>query len=256
MVDDNLGDRRCIAIIGAGYAGLTLINLLSNKNTSETKVHDSVMIFDALHPPSTFVEGDLCVPIAKELYRILGWNWPTFGKSGISDSESLIREEILQKDLRRKPNVQYYHFCFKIEGAGPAGNYLSLHFRNRSNGCFFCHPKLFDVVVLCHGVRSSSLLQNIPSKLDKKILIVGDARFYRIWDFGYLRLKQGANQAMKDAIDVSILLRSNGSGDWGKYGLKFKRQDASQSYICLICVVCSLIVISKLFTIKDCSQGP
>ena len=242
MVDDDQVQGRSIAIIGAGYAGLALANLLLNKNVSEKKSNDSVMIFDALHPPSSYVEGDVCVPIGKEFYRTLDWKWPISCKSGIDNGESLIPEEILLQDLRKKTNVQYYHFCYKIEAAGSSGNHLSLHFWNRANGCVFFHPTKFDVVVLCHGVRSSSLLQQIPSKLDQKILILGDARSYRIWDFGYLRLKQGANQAIKDAIEVSNLLRSHECDDWGKYGLRFKRQDSLKSYILLICVFLSVIV--------------
>jgi hypothetical protein len=239
--DDHV-HRRHIAIVGAGYAGLALTNLLLKQNSFQANPIDSVMIFDALHPPSFFVEGDLCVPIAKELYRNLDWTWPLSCKI-ISNDDSFIREEFLLQDLRKRPRVRYYHFCYKIEADRLSDNQLALHFLNRANGKVFCHPLRFDIVVLCHGVRSSSLLRQIPLKLDQNILVLGDARFYRIWDFGYLRLKQGANQAIKDAIEVSNLLRTNNSNDWGKYGLRFKRQSIMKQYIFLMCIFLSLIIL-------------
>jgi hypothetical protein len=276
-----------IAIIGAGYAGLSLANLLQLMN-QETKKGDStvtsptdlfsVVLLDALHPPSPLT-GDLCVPHAKHLYKALGWKW-TF------ENDTVIPEEALLQDLRRSADIQYQRYCYKIEPQqDPNSNTkLSLLVWNRKKDECFRYPSTFDVVIICNGVRSSKLvgqvLQIMPScfipslfynehdqrlarMMEGRILFLGDARWTPWWDFGRHRITQGANQALHDAMQVSQLLRQEllvrrqqkcEQGvqpvglchDWGKFGLRNKRQEIIRHRIFLMIMLLLLPVATNV----------
>ena len=175
-------DGISIAIIGAGYAGLALANLLihdRNKKdppmpkptlTTRTRTRTtgcSFVLFEALHPPSP-LGGDVCIPHAKHLYEALGWEW-TF------ESDERIPEEALLQDLRRTPQIEYHHVCYKIEhdeeydydtvpndapeSSRTDGIKLSLLIWNRKTDECVRYPSTFDVVIICNGVfRSKQLL--------------------------------------------------------------------------------------------------
>ena len=199
-----------LAIVGAGYAGLALANLLIKYNHQ-----NDFVILDALHPPSP-LSGDLRVPVAKKLYQRLGWKW-TFV------SDNVIPEETLQRDLRRNVSqILYQHFCYKIEEVSD-NNQLSLLVWNRKTNECFRYPHTFQIVIICNGVRSK-LMGQVPHGLSDRILLLGDARSSRTWDFGRHRIAQGANQALQDAMEVSQLLSRNAT-DWGKFGIEVKRRE-------------------------------
>ncbi|KAI2512716.1 hypothetical protein MHU86_1712 [Fragilaria crotonensis] len=280
-----------IAIIGAGYAGLSLANLLERMNQDLKKADSNVtsptdlfriVLLDALHPPSPLT-GDLCVPNPKHLYKALGWNW-TF------DNDAVIPEEALLQDLRRTADIEYQRYCYKIEPQQQqlqqqdSNMKLSLLVWNRKTDECFRHPSTFDFVIICNGVRSSKLvgqvLQTMPTyflpsvlvnktnqqrstMMEDRILLLGDARWTPWWDFGRHRITQGANQALDDAMQVSQLLlqellvrrrrrQPNCEQevlqpvglfhDWGKFGLRNKRQEILRHRIFLTIILLFMLL--------------
>ena len=202
--------RARVAIIGAGYAGLALANLLMKHNQSVDFV-----LLDALHAPSP-LSGDLRVPVAKQLYQTLGWKW-TFS------SDESIPEESLQRDLRRRVSqILYQHFCYKIEESSDKKDLSLLVWNRKTNECFR-YPHSFQIVIICNGVRSK-LMGQTPRGFSDRILLLGDARSSRSWDFGRHRIAQGANQALQDAMEVSQLLAGDHT-DWGKFSVEVKRRE-------------------------------
>ena len=204
-----------LAIIGAGYAGLALANLLIHQKTN------NFVIFDALHPPVSSQTGEVRVPEAKKLYQELGWEWHF-------DNEQLLPEEMLLQDLRRLPKINYHHFCYKIcnDGEVSSQRRLSLLIWNRKTDECFRYPSSFDRVVICNGVRSKLSTQSfVPHYMlvDNRILLMGDSRWTKWWDFGYHRITQGANQALKDAMQLSELLQTfnhkGKQGEWRKFNV-------------------------------------
>ncbi|KAI2512720.1 hypothetical protein MHU86_1716 [Fragilaria crotonensis] len=279
-----------IAIVGAGYAGLSLANLLQRMNQDLKKADSNassqtdffhIVLLDALHPPSPLT-GDLCVPNAKHLYKALGWNW-TF------DNDAVIPEEALLQDLRRTADIEYQRYCYKIEAQQQQQQEwnmkLSLLVWNRKTDECFRYPSTFDFVIICNGVRSSKLvgqvLQTMPSyflpsllvnktnqqrstMMEDRILLLGDARWTPWWDFGRHRITQGANQALDDAMQVSQLLlqelvvvvrrrrQPNCEQDvlqpialfhdWGKFGLRNKRQEIIRHRIFLTIILLFMLL--------------
>ena len=260
--DDERRQHRRIAIIGAGYAGLALSNLLLVKQQQQQQHYEHVL-FDALHPPSP-IRGDLQVPVAKELYAMLGWKWNNCSSEHISDVS--IPEETLLQDLRRAPMIMYRHFCYKIETVTTTAEtnntnnkLLSLLIWNRKTGDCFRYPMAFDLVVICNGVRSK--LHYGPLDAHSRILVLGDARYTRSWDFGQQRIAQGANQALQDAMQLyQLLCTSSSSGspisgggmvDWEKFAIKtkVKRQDTAKLriiYTLLIAATCYLYLSGSI----------
>lgn len=255
-----------VAIIGASYAGLSLANLLLSTNNSATTTIELVII-EALHPPSPgALVGNLRVPNAKRLYDQLGWKYP-FSKTGTArdENESVVPEDELMQALR-KPVVSktlYRHACYKVEAAGLHDDddnsktncrQLSLWLWNRQTDMRERYPHAVDVIVICTGVRSQWWRHGIPSSLDDRILIMGDAAS-TMDPFGQRRIRQGANQAMQDAMNVAALLLllrksewcSTGDGCyWNGFGLRVKRRAMLQQRLLFLLGVVFVAVAAWL----------
>lgn len=215
-----------IAIVGAGYAGLALANLLQ-KNTTL-----NVVVFDALHPPTpgTLV-GQICVPVVKRLYRELDWKFkfplPTSSHDGL-----VVQQEDLLQDLRRNVTVRHHCVCDKLEGGG------ALLVWNRKTGERSRYPLSFDLVVVCTGVRNDTL--RIPIS-DPNVVFLGDARATTILlDFGRSRIRQGANEAMQDAMEVAAQLATGNPQDWGKFSYHHKQRQVMKVRLLLACGIAFL----------------
>jgi 2-polyprenyl-6-methoxyphenol hydroxylase-like FAD-dependent oxidoreductase len=271
-----------VAILGAGYSGLSLANLLLSH---APKKHDNdwadVVLIEALHPPTPgALVGNVRVPNAKLLFQRLGWSYPwgrmqeqqrqggntgdRFHASGENQSlpttsTSIVPEDELIQALRRpvESKIWHRHVCCQVEAAAKNSNndddQLSLLLTNRETETTFRYPHAIDVLVICTGASSSkSIMRNIPSSSLSRciILVLGDARA-SIDVLGQHRIRQGANQAMQDAMDVSemLLLLSKGETltrqQWGRFGLRAKRRAVTQVWIFFVLIVAILACLVR-----------
>jgi hypothetical protein len=267
---------RRVAIIGAGYAGLSLANLLvlhaSKKYDNNGQV--DVVLIEALHPPTpAALVGNVRVPNAKLLFQRLGWSYPWGGvqqqrqrfnvehrlhadgsqeEAGGNESSpttnSIVPEDELIQALRRpvESKILHRHVCCKVEAAISNDKQIYMLLRNRETASTFRYPHSIDVLVVCTGASSKPKL-HIPSSLQSRcILVLGDARAL-VDLLGQHRIQQGANQAMQDAMDVSDMLSTGGTTPrlWGRFGLRAKRRAMMQVRVCVVLLVAILVFMFR-----------
>jgi 2-polyprenyl-6-methoxyphenol hydroxylase-like FAD-dependent oxidoreductase len=228
--------RPQIAIIGAGYAGLALANLLIGD-----KCYD-VTLFEGLHrpPDEGGLVGTISLPCLTKYFRKLGWAIPD------NDCHA-VPEEKVRKRLRKSVDscIRYWHVCYSLQESADGHVTLLLWYR-KTDECFESTIH-YDLVVVCNGVRSERLLkQSSLHSACNRVVLLGDARHVD-WDFGKRRLQQGANQAILDAMEFGDILLEFEDLDsvmeckWGKFSAQKKlRQIVKQRIAGLFLVLLSI----------------
>ena len=178
-------EKESVAIIGAGYAGLTLANCLKQQSTT---------LFDRLAPPREGVlVGKIRVPIARLLCEKMGWSLP------VSDDE--VEEEWLLSKLRNKrvnEMIQYHSSVSAIVFESESGYFLSVHNR-KINALTREGP--FQRVVVASGMRTSRNFR-------KHAIVVGDAAS-TLDVFGLNRINSGAHRAISQAMALASELEND-----------------------------------------------
>ena len=181
-----------VAIIGASYAGLTLANVL-HQHSIPYIIFDSKQSF-------TYVTGDLNLP-----------SWNTIAKKlelETNDNDWPSRQEVIESLLNRvKPNVQCSQRIVQIE---------------KRMGCFYLHSMQISHShgeITIHGpfqsvVGADGVLSTVRAYALNETYLIGDARWSkdRWYDFGLRRVKQGANLAMLDGLELGqemVTMRSS-----------------------------------------------
>jgi 2-polyprenyl-6-methoxyphenol hydroxylase-like FAD-dependent oxidoreductase len=175
-----------IAIIGTGFAGLTLANYL--------KLHDiPFQLFEASSEEPLRGTTKLNLPAGKAIFADLGLSF-TF-----ESSNNVPRYSILE--TLRAPVRKQIHFATTILAA----NSCSIEERD---GVYLLDHKgtirgPFRLVVGADGVLSRFRMSK-----HQRVALIGDARWAAdiFWDLGMSRINQGGNIAMLDAIELGALI--------------------------------------------------
>ena len=235
-----------VLVIGAGYAGMTLAIRLTRPTPQEEREHCggchprwNVMVVDRLAPPDAgSLVGNIRLPSAHAVLKKLGLQLglpasPTTTGTTNSDTtrpNDLYPEEDLLMLLRSQIDIRYRCFVTELEecdirdGSENAPKmYAIVRARQHDNAEEPQEERLgpFDLVVVANGVMSSLKQRHtkIPSSSattttrrteNGRIAMIGDVRWVRArwWDYGTKRIREGANVAMRDGLDLAELLLS------------------------------------------------
>jgi 2-polyprenyl-6-methoxyphenol hydroxylase and related FAD-dependent oxidoreductases len=200
-----------VAIIGASYAGLTLANLLHNHGIP-------YRLYDIKSPPFTFVTGGtpFCVPSFPRVRNLLKLEKVGNHKSSAFMEESTPENYPTRQDVtnllqeRVKKNISYDQNVIKIERKHGNGLYvhhetysanIQINKKDRNQSIKVSGP--YQYVIGADGVLSKC--RNVALS---DIFLIGDARWVndRWYDLGFQRIKQGADIAMQDAIELGELI--------------------------------------------------
>lgn len=223
-----------IAIIGASYAGLTLANVLHSKNIPYT-------VFDSKYFPFTYITGGTSfdVPSYTFVLKSLGLIQE---KNEDKDIPVPTREQvisILLKRVKDHNNIVFGQNITKIERVvkGGVDNHVEFYLYSRTNHTgYYSYRNHTDPSTTTKNNKSSSDGQHecahvcgnlygpfqcvvgadgVLSKCRKNALtgtyLIGDARWVndRWYDLGFRRIKEGADVAMLDAIELGASLNLN-----------------------------------------------
>lgn len=225
-----------LLIIGAGYAGLTLAQMLASSNNNRR--HWQVTVVDRLHPPSLEehkIHGLIRVPFAVQYVL------PLLRKSLANDRhradqihalldkatvDHRLPEEELMTVLRDDIPVQYRHcaeeiLCLPEENQDVANNtsllYVRIKIRRKhhhhhdvdANACTTTTTTNhlwgpYDGIVAADGALSS--FRKVPPAAVGRVWLLGDAHNKRRLDFGWQRLQRGADMALSQAVQLAQAL--------------------------------------------------
>ena len=232
----------CLLIIGAGYAGLALAQMLasSSNHSSNNRRHWQVTVVDRLHPPSLEehkVHGLIRVPFAVEyvlplLRKSLASNRHRADQiQALLDKATVdhrLPEEELMTVLRHDIPVQYRHcaeeiLCLPEENQDAANNTSLLYVRIKIRHKHHHHPQNDDAnactttttttnhlwgpyagIVVADGALSR--FRKVPPAAVGRVWLLGDALNNRRLDFGWQRLQRGADLALLQAIQLAQAL--------------------------------------------------
>lgn len=183
-----------IAIVGAGFAGLTLANYLS-------EVADC-HIFEAKEEPIA-IFGTIRLPVANEILDELNLS------EAKSRGEVLIHRQHFLKLLRSRALISYGHRIEQItlsDSSSDLKEVGAIRWLQDSQGQLL-GP--FDCIIVACGLSYDARSSQLMKKADA---VVGDARWkYDVWfwDFGRTRVQQGGNIALQDARELARAIMSD-----------------------------------------------
>jgi 2-polyprenyl-6-methoxyphenol hydroxylase-like FAD-dependent oxidoreductase len=184
-----------IAIVGAGYGGLTLANILHINDIPYT-------IFESKHPPFTYITGgsEFNVPSLHLVLSALQLE----KKLSINNGSPLSREGIITILWERvKDNIVCGQQVTNLEKRNDSESFYIHHAAITNayskNGLHSTMSGQYDCVVGADGVLSKCRTTALTGTY-----LVGDARWVndRWYDFGFRRINQGADLAMLDAVEL------------------------------------------------------
>ena len=176
-----------IAIVGAGFAGLTLANYLSNSQC---------IVFEAKDQPIPIV-GSIRLPSVFRISHELGLLIP--GLMRRYDGSLVDRQAFLMA-LRAHATIEYGYTVERIKQTAQGRRWL-VDTRGRRHGPF-------DAIIVANGLSFDSGSTQLILDCDA---VVGDARWqYDVWfwDFGRTRVDRGGNIALEDAKELAQAILS------------------------------------------------
>ena len=225
------GARERILIIGAGYAGLTLANLLLQEPNNKAPFFEVVVIDRLRAPPNgNVIHGTIRVPFAKHLLPqikrldstkvqalLLQESQRDNGRDKLHETEllALLRETVSVYYQHEAQNITYRTITKGSSGGGDGGKVqLYVTIRKRTSVYGPC-PKNdvistwgpYDWVIAADGALSQ--FRNLPDRVScQQVLLVGDAQWVHghWWDLGRQRLHRGADLALQQAHKVATAL--------------------------------------------------
>lgn len=198
-----------IAIIGGGYAGLTLANYMQTMNRIQCYVLEA-------KEEAIPIVGTIRLPHARPILQELGL---------LEDNESSIFQGVDLVDRQRfqgllRSNITIEHSCriVRMEEEKVRGGTCLWDTQGRKHGPF-------DWIILATGIwvsNDSSVLvtsEKTPSFQQGAPVtaVLGDARWQYdtwFWDFGRQRIQKGGDIALYDAQELAhCIMQSIGKGD-------------------------------------------
>jgi hypothetical protein len=210
-----------IAVVGAGFGGLSLALTLSRHDNNDAL---KVVVLESQPSAAGGIVGELHLNWGKQSLAQLGLSGLWKKLSSRSERIDCVPQECLQRALREEAasSIRYGHCVIGIEQV-PDGRLLCLLDGDR--------PAVgpFDIVVGADGVLSRFRL--LPPC--GRVALVGDARWAqdRWWDLGAARIQCGADLAIRDGLELGKLLltRKDGwdlsVGDLGPFCAASKRRE-------------------------------
>jgi 2-polyprenyl-6-methoxyphenol hydroxylase-like FAD-dependent oxidoreductase len=220
-MDDDPSKSSRVAIVGAGFAGLTLANYLS------THQWPCVELFDAKSEPIPII-GTIRLPHAKKvLEEVLGLQGippsnsidhthrhpPSLVLQGQVHGQVVPREDFLN-GLRQNVTIRYSCRIVRVEQQRSmiddddddgAQYFMMIDDKGQSHGPF-------DVVVAADGLFGQEW--NSSSTMTA---VMGDARWQYdmwFWDFGQTRIQRGGDIAICDGLELGQrLVKGEALGD-------------------------------------------
>jgi hypothetical protein len=198
-----------IAIIGASYAGLTLANMLHNNGIP-------YRLYEIKSPPFTFVTGGtpFCVPSLPHVRKVLKLEKDEDQSPVLLQNENVkkipTRQDITNLLQQRvKENIIYDRNVIKIERKHD--NRLYVHHEQYSANNRMNKDRTKDIKVsgpYQYVVGADGVLSKCRIAALTDVFLIGDARWVndRWYDLGFQRIKQGADIAMQDAIELGEII--------------------------------------------------
>jgi hypothetical protein len=226
---NNNKSKKCsIAIVGAGFAGLSLANLLADNATYHYEVFEARSDNDDL---SSYYNAEVRLPC--------------------------LNQQTLRDRLKIKLNLQENSSCLMSRaeilrelGRGVVEtiqfNCQITDIQEKGKGCYWLTDSQgkqhgpFSIIVVADGVRS-------PFRRLHFVYCIGDARWVRdvFYDFGRTRIQQGADIAMRDALALEQMLSSgNNHGDEEIRKERFQPRKRSIEFlmVCLAALIWAWLV--------------
>lgn len=180
-----------VAIIGAGYAGLSFANVLRLK----AKINTQYTIYESMIPPFSFIAGKFEIP-----------SYPIVLSSLNLKNSGLDRKNVfctLREKVQSK--IKYGIKVLSMKRLNVKGGDHFYLYTSDSEGNKAI-SRGYDFVVGADGVRS------ICRNGLKGVFLIGDARWVsdRFWDLGFKRIQEGADIAMRDALDLGEYISREG----------------------------------------------
>jgi hypothetical protein len=192
-------DKPQIAIIGAGFAGLTLANYLHDRSIG-------YVLFESKQEEPNYFVANFALPSGKDVFRAIGLVWKC--------SHSTVPCNEILDSLRERITILNSSIV-KIE------NGLLVDQQGGRHGPF-------RIIVAANGVKSTFRMFNQDNVNEKvNVLLIGDARWAADvwWDFGLTRVSKGANTAMQDAIKLGAELLLQEEGNFKAFSARQKRRE-------------------------------
>ena len=217
----NAPTKSSVAIVGAGFAGLSLAIALKQRGFESIAIFESRSGDDDDDGGTSYVVGDLFLPNGKESMRRLGMSdvWENLTRGSKTGRPNYIPQEGLQSSMRSavSKDIYYGHRVTGIRN-DKEGEGLFVHGtqRRRNAGRKDKGTEIrrgpFDVVAGADGVIScirkcSGSGRTLTSH--SNIALLGDGRWCQDrFDLGSRRIKCGADIALQDGIELASLLAS------------------------------------------------
>jgi len=229
-----------VAIVGAGFAGLSLAIALKRRG------FESIAIFESRSGDDddgaiSYIVGDLFLPNGKDSMRRLGMSdvWEELTKESKIRRPNYIPQETLQSEMRKvvSENIWYGHRVIGLSDDGEGGGlFVDCIQKQRTAGRkdrgMEKRQGPFDIVAGADGVLSCIRRCGVGGSnfrsSNNNVALLGDSRWCQDrFDLGSRRIKCGADIALQDGIELSKLLAARDSTnlDLGQFCARKKRQD-------------------------------
>ena len=213
-----------VAIVGAGFAGLSLAIALKQRGFESITIFESRSGDDDDDGGTSYVVGDLFLPNGKESMRQLGMSdeWENLTRESKTGRPNYIPQEGLQSCMRTvvSKDICYGHrvtgICNDKEGER-LFVYCTQRRKNagRKDKGTETRRGPFDVVAGADGVISCIRKCSVSGRTftsHSNIALLGDGRWCQDrFDLGSRRIQCGADIALQDGIELASILASQGS---------------------------------------------